>query len=96
MTGGDVAPMGREGVTAMHRVFDWASTSRRGFVHTFNSACFFFYFVCEFHRIKGLSIGMAKPSVCLFVTSVVCAKMVIDRPLINSWFEAFLMYSQTK
>ncbi|XP_062397647.1 ATPase family AAA domain-containing protein 3-A-like isoform X2 [Sardina pilchardus] len=30
MTGGDVAPMGREGVTAMHKVFDWASTSKRG------------------------------------------------------------------
>lgn len=30
MTGGDVAPMGRDGVTAMHRVFDWARTSRRG------------------------------------------------------------------
>jgi ATPase family AAA domain-containing protein 3A/B len=30
MTGGDVAPMGREGVTAMHRVFEWAGTSRRG------------------------------------------------------------------
>ncbi|XP_070330233.1 ATPase family AAA domain-containing protein 3 isoform X1 [Odocoileus virginianus] len=32
MTGGDVAPMGRDGVTAMHKVFDWASTSRRGFM----------------------------------------------------------------
>ena len=31
MTGGDVAPMGRDGVTAMHKVFDWASTSRRGY-----------------------------------------------------------------
>uniref|UniRef100_A0A671TGE2 ATPase family AAA domain containing 3A n=1 Tax=Sparus aurata TaxID=8175 RepID=A0A671TGE2_SPAAU len=30
MTGGDVAPMGRDGVTAMHKVFDWATTSRRG------------------------------------------------------------------
>ncbi|XP_006814851.2 ATPase family AAA domain-containing protein 3-like [Saccoglossus kowalevskii] len=30
MTGGDVAPMGKEGVTAMHKVFDWASSSRRG------------------------------------------------------------------
>lgn len=30
MTGGDVAPMGREGVTAMHKLFDWASSSRRG------------------------------------------------------------------
>ncbi|KAF2975665.1 hypothetical protein EK904_010939 [Melospiza melodia maxima] len=27
MTGGDVAPMGREGVTAMHKLFDWANTS---------------------------------------------------------------------
>uniref|UniRef100_A0A671VS68 ATPase family AAA domain containing 3A n=1 Tax=Sparus aurata TaxID=8175 RepID=A0A671VS68_SPAAU len=30
MTGGDVAPLGRDGVTAMHKVFDWASTSSRG------------------------------------------------------------------
>jgi len=30
MTGGDVAPMGREGVTAIHKLFDWANTSRRG------------------------------------------------------------------
>lgn len=30
MTGGDVAPMGREGVTAVHKVFDWAQSSRRG------------------------------------------------------------------
>lgn len=30
MTGGDVAPMGREGVSAIHKLFDWSSTSRRG------------------------------------------------------------------
>lgn len=30
MTGGDVAPMGREGVTAIHKVFDWAGTTRKG------------------------------------------------------------------
>jgi len=30
MTGGDVAPMGRDGVTAMHKMFDWAATSRKG------------------------------------------------------------------
>lgn len=30
MTGGDVAPMGKDGVTAMHKTFDWASTSKRG------------------------------------------------------------------
>jgi ATPase family AAA domain-containing protein 3A/B len=30
MTGGDVAPMGREGVSAIHKLFDWSTTSRRG------------------------------------------------------------------
>ncbi|KAJ9599170.1 hypothetical protein L9F63_010347 [Diploptera punctata] len=30
LTGGDVAPMGREGVTAIHKVFDWATTTRKG------------------------------------------------------------------
>lgn len=30
VTGGDVAPMGRDGVTAIHKVFDWAQTSRKG------------------------------------------------------------------
>ncbi|XP_049843316.1 ATPase family AAA domain-containing protein 3 [Schistocerca gregaria] len=29
MTGGDVAPMGREGVTAVHKVFDWSQRSTR-------------------------------------------------------------------
>lgn len=32
MTGGDVAPMGREGVSAIHKMFDWATTSRRGLI----------------------------------------------------------------
>ncbi|XP_017490005.1 PREDICTED: ATPase family AAA domain-containing protein 3-like, partial [Rhagoletis zephyria] len=30
MSGGDVAPMGRDGVTAIHKLFNWANTSRRG------------------------------------------------------------------
>lgn len=30
LTGGDVAPMGRNGVTAIHKVFDWATSSRKG------------------------------------------------------------------
>lgn len=30
LTGGDVAPMGRDGVSAIHKVFDWSQTSRRG------------------------------------------------------------------
>jgi len=30
MTGGDVAPLGRDGVTEIHKLFDWASTSKRG------------------------------------------------------------------
>jgi ATPase family AAA domain-containing protein 3A/B len=32
LTGGDVAPMGRDGVTAIHKVFDWAATSRKGLI----------------------------------------------------------------
>ncbi|XP_057318403.1 ATPase family AAA domain-containing protein 3A homolog [Microplitis mediator] len=30
LTGGDLAPLGRDGVTAIHKVFDWASTTRKG------------------------------------------------------------------
>ena len=30
LTGGDVAPLGRDGVTEIHKLFDWASHSRRG------------------------------------------------------------------
>ncbi|VDP68319.1 unnamed protein product [Schistosoma mattheei] len=32
LTGGDIAPMGSEGVTAVHKVFEWAKTSRKGFM----------------------------------------------------------------
>ncbi len=32
MTGGDIVPLGKEGVTAMHKVFDWSNTSRKGSV----------------------------------------------------------------
>jgi ATPase family AAA domain-containing protein 3A/B len=31
-TGGDIGPLGRNGVTELHKLFDWASTSRRGVV----------------------------------------------------------------
>ena len=30
LTGGDVTPLGPGGVTAIHKLFDWANTSRRG------------------------------------------------------------------
>ena len=30
LTGGDVAPLGRDAVTEIHKLFDWAKTSRRG------------------------------------------------------------------
>ncbi|CAH1995785.1 unnamed protein product [Acanthoscelides obtectus] len=30
LTGGDIAPMGKEGVTAVHKVFDWANGSGKG------------------------------------------------------------------
>uniref|UniRef100_A0A7E4ZTZ7 AAA domain-containing protein n=1 Tax=Panagrellus redivivus TaxID=6233 RepID=A0A7E4ZTZ7_PANRE len=32
LTGGDVAPMGKDGVSAIHKVFDWAESSRNGLV----------------------------------------------------------------
>lgn len=32
MTGGDVVPMGKDGVSAIHKVFDWAESSRKGLV----------------------------------------------------------------
>lgn len=30
MTGGDVAPLGRDAVTEIHKLFDWSNTSRKG------------------------------------------------------------------
>ncbi|XP_066261669.1 ATPase family AAA domain-containing protein 3A homolog [Euwallacea similis] len=30
LTGGDIIPMGKEGVTALHKVFDWANSTRKG------------------------------------------------------------------
>jgi ATPase family AAA domain-containing protein 3A/B len=30
MSGGDVGPLGRDAVTELHKLFDWASTSKRG------------------------------------------------------------------
>jgi ATPase family AAA domain-containing protein 3A/B len=30
LTGGDVAPLGRDAVTEIHKVFEWANTSKRG------------------------------------------------------------------
>lgn len=30
MTGGDIAPLGRDAVTEMHKLFDWAQTSKKG------------------------------------------------------------------
>lgn len=29
-TGGDIGPLGKEGVSELHKLFDWASTSRKG------------------------------------------------------------------
>jgi len=30
LTGGDIGPLGKEGVTQLHKLFDWASTSKKG------------------------------------------------------------------
>ncbi len=36
MTGGDIVPLGSDGVTAIHKVFDWANASRKGCVNVEN------------------------------------------------------------
>lgn len=49
LTGGDVAPMGKEGVSAIHKVFDWAESSRKGLVLFIDEADAFLrkrYFCC--------------------------------------------------
>lgn len=41
LTGGDVAPMGKDAVAAIHKVFDWANTSRKGIYFLLNfNLCF--------------------------------------------------------
>lgn len=52
MTGGDVAPMGRDGVTAMHKVFDWANTSRRGYATAAADACPLLVYLCLMSRVR--------------------------------------------
>ena len=32
LTGGDIAPLGRDGVSSIHKVFDWAGKSRKGLI----------------------------------------------------------------
>ena len=32
LTGADVAPLGKEAVTELHKLFDWASHSKKGLV----------------------------------------------------------------
>jgi ATPase family AAA domain-containing protein 3A/B len=32
MTGGDIAPLGKDGVTEIHKLFDWANASKKGVV----------------------------------------------------------------
>ncbi|KAL5491670.1 hypothetical protein EMCRGX_G017002 [Ephydatia muelleri] len=32
LTGGDIAPLGKDAVTAIHKVFDWANTSKKGVI----------------------------------------------------------------
>ena len=45
LTGGDVAPLGRDAVTEIHKVFDWANTSKKvrlspvGYTHHLVPTC---------------------------------------------------------
>ena len=42
LTGADIAPLGKEGVSELHKVFDWANTSRRGMILFIDEADAFF------------------------------------------------------
>ncbi len=42
LTGADIAPLGKEGVSELHKVFDWAETSRRGMILFIDEADAFF------------------------------------------------------
>jgi len=45
LTGADVAPLGKEAVTEIHKLFDWANKSRKGI---FSFLFFFFFFSFSF------------------------------------------------
>ncbi len=60
MTGGDVAPMGREGVSAIHKLFDWSQTSNRGLLLFVDEADAFLR--------KRANVNMNTPSKMMIIT----------------------------
>ena len=64
MTGGDVVPLGKDGVTAIHKVFDWAKTSRRGY------ACM--YSVCMSLCMCVCVCVCARACACMHMWVYVC------------------------
>jgi hypothetical protein len=45
LTGADVSPLGKEAVTELHKMFDWASSSNKGlvlFIDEADGRCFYF------------------------------------------------------
>eukprot|EP00172_Hildenbrandia_rubra_P001820 Plantae.Rhodophyta-Hildenbrandia_rubra.ctg24295.p1 GENE.Plantae.Rhodophyta-Hildenbrandia_rubra.ctg24295~~Plantae.Rhodophyta-Hildenbrandia_rubra.ctg24295.p1 ORF type:complete len:590 (+),score=121.94 Plantae.Rhodophyta-Hildenbrandia_rubra.ctg24295:694-2463(+) len=50
LTGGDLAPLGSEAVTELHKLFDWSSTSRRGLLLFIDEAD-------AFLRTRGSAVG---------------------------------------
>lgn len=65
MTGGDVAPMGRDGVTAMHKVFDWANTSRRGYASVKQDRNSHFYSLFNQRCMKMFDLYLLTDCCCL-------------------------------
>ena len=43
-------PLGKDGVTAIHKVFDWANTSRRGYACMYSVCMYsvYMYSVCMY------------------------------------------------
>eukprot|EP01052_Picozoa_sp_SAG31_P004449 SAG31_NODE_184_length_20985_cov_28.867567_10_plen_599_part_00 len=56
LTGGDVSPLGKDAVTEMHKVFDWANRSRKGTVIFIDEAEAFLRAHLAKHFAKHLSL----------------------------------------
>lgn len=61
MTGGDIAPLGRDAVTEMHKVFDWAQVRNLRVLHFCVCCVFFLSRYSESLNAACPTLGFASP-----------------------------------
>jgi ATPase family AAA domain-containing protein 3A/B len=72
MTGGDVAPLGRDAVTELHNLFDWARRSKRGVVLFMDEADAFLRALRISHKVHSVhELGL--PSKCGQLLTLTCS-----------------------